>query len=161
MTRASAAGVLAAAGLLTACGTATLDRGDVESGIRRTVERRLGSPVAAVDCPARVESRAGGRFTCVVRGRDGTRGDVTVRQTDDEGHVDLRAPFFATGAFARRITPEVEDRMGGGRITVRCPDILVVGVGERFTCRARGGGQRALVRVTRRTGGGVRWDFAS
>ena len=138
---------LLAAVVLAACGEKTIDSDKGERFIRGVVANQVGARIASVTCPEDVEAKKGGTFTCVVAGRDGTKGNVVARQRDDEGNVVVNAPFLhvreAEAVMANEIGRQVK-----AQVRVACPEIVVVKKGGTFACKATSGGQTRDVAVT-------------
>lgn len=66
-----------------------LDTGALEPRIEADLEQRAeGIDIEEVECPGRVEPRAGRVFVCRVFAADGSVGTVEVIQVDDEGGVE-------------------------------------------------------------------------
>lgn len=135
MRRCPAALVVAALAVTAAgCGERQIDVEESATLIERAVEEQVGADVGSVSCPDEVKLRAKATFTCAVVGRDGTRGDATVTQTDGEGAVSVAAPFLHKDEAEQTIQAELRKR--APRTTVECPDIIVVKAGGRFRCEA-------------------------
>ena len=148
------------AAVLAGCGESTLDASDTERAIRGAVREQVGAAVSRVECPDGVAARTGGTFTCTITGKDGTRGKARVTQTDDQGHVSVRAPFVDTRPVERQVARGLEEQSGAGRVRLKCPEIVPVRAGSAFTCRVRAGGSSARVRVTQQDRRGrVRWEL--
>ena len=131
---------------LAACGEKTIDADKGEKFIRDTVAEQVGARVASVMCPEGVEAKKGGRFTCVVVGRDRTKGEVVARQKDDEGNVEINAPFLHVRQAEAVMANEIGSRVKAD-IEVACPEIVVVAKGETFTCKASSDDQTRDVAV--------------
>jgi hypothetical protein len=137
--------LLAAAAItLVACGDKPLDTTMNEAFIRGVVVRQIGVEVTSVRCPDGLKAKQDSRFTCVVTGADGSAGAVRVRQTDDDGNIEVTAPFLHMR--------EVEDTMEGGlgrqlktSVAVSCQEIVVVSKSALFTCKARYDGKTRTV----------------
>jgi hypothetical protein len=151
--------VLAAAALVAACGTATLDPAATERAVRTGVTERFAVAVEDVACPDDVRSAAGASFRCTVRAADDSSGTVVVTQQDDQGHVRVRAPFLRVAGVERLVSKGLRQQTGA-RLRLDCPDIVVLDAGGTFTCRARAGSRRARVRVVQQNARGrVRWQL--
>jgi hypothetical protein len=141
--------LLLAAAAGASCGESTVDAAKAEGIIRRAVAEQLQSRVASVACPADVRLQQGGRFTCVVTGRDGSKGAATATQRENGG-LTVNAPFLnvreAEGVMAKQIGRRIER----GDVRVSCPEIVVDRAGRRFTCNATAGARFAgfSVRLT-------------
>lgn len=141
--------VLAAVTLASGCGGSDgIDTGKAESFIRGAVEEQVGADVKSVSCPADQKQQKGARFTCVVTGADGTKGNAIVTQKDDDGNVRVSAPFIHKD--------EVEQNVGAQftagskvKVTLSCPDIILPKAGGTFVCQAVDSeGDKGLVDVT-------------
>lgn len=133
--------LLTAALTLAACGRSTVDATKGETFIRGVVADQVGARVAAVACPDDVETRKGDTFTCSVAGADGSKGDVLVTQRDDDGNVNVSAPFLHVREVEAVMADEIAKQAEGGGVTVRCPEIIVVKKGVRFECKATAEGK--------------------
>jgi hypothetical protein len=140
------AAAVAAAVALAACGEKTIDADKGEKFIRDTIAEQVGARVASVTCPEGVEAKKGGTFNCVVVGRDRTRGEVVARQKDDEGNVEVNAPFLHVRQAEAVMANEIGSRVKA-EIEVACPEIVVVAKGETFTCKAGSEGRTRDVAV--------------
>ncbi|MGY1814776.1 DUF4333 domain-containing protein [Blastococcus sp. SYSU D00820] len=69
-------------------GTSTLDTAAAEERIVTLTQEETGVAATDVSCPADVEAEAGATFTCTAV-LDGQGTSFTVRQTDDEGNVEI------------------------------------------------------------------------
>jgi hypothetical protein len=90
MTRRPALALIAvpAAFALSACGTKMLNTEKLEPVIKRGIEQQPGvRPLKSVNCPSKVETKAGGTFNCTAVTTGGGRATVRVVQVDDQGHV--------------------------------------------------------------------------
>lgn len=77
--------IVAASGVVVACGAQTLDGASVEEQVLAELQA-AGSPVTAVSCPERVDVQAGGTFTCTGTTDEG-EWTIEVTQTDDAGSL--------------------------------------------------------------------------
>ena len=97
---------------------------------------QIAARVKAVSCPDDVKAKKGGTFMCAVTGADGSRGNVTVTQRDDDGNVTVDAPFLhvreAESVMATQIAKEVKAE----DVKIACPEIVVVRKDALFTCQA-------------------------
>ncbi len=69
-----------------ACGTKTVNIGNLETGIADQVKKDTGAKDVTVDCPDEVEAKAGGTFDCKVDA-DGNTATFAITQKDDNGNV--------------------------------------------------------------------------
>jgi hypothetical protein len=137
---------LACAGAVAACGGTTIDAGKAERFIDGVVVGQIGVPVE-VGCPSGLEASEGETFECAVTAKDGTRGNVTVTMTDDEGGVDVDARFLATGELEETIAGGLAERYGGS-YEVDCPDLIPSRRGSVSECDASSAdGEREAVRL--------------
>jgi hypothetical protein len=67
----SLAAVLAAVGLLTACGESTVKPDGAEQSVVDVVSRKTGFHPTDVSCPSGVEAKVGGTFECHFTGPEG------------------------------------------------------------------------------------------
>jgi len=137
---------LLAAVALVACGDATVDTGKAETLIRRAVTQQVGARVASVRCPEGVKAKQAVTFTCVVTGRDGSKGNAVVRVKDDNRAMQVSAPFL----HVRELESVMADRLRT-RTKVRaifaCQEIIIVRKDGRFRCRATSDGRSGSVVV--------------
>jgi hypothetical protein len=138
--RVTAALPVLAAAALASCGASTVDRGNAERLIRDAVADQIHARVASVRCPADVEQEAGRRFTCVVTGSDGSRGDANVTQREGGG-LSITAPFLDVREAEAVMTERLATSSKLRGIKVACPEIVVVKKDARFTCKASAAGK--------------------
>jgi Domain of unknown function (DUF4333) len=69
-------------------GSKTIDQADAQREVGQLGEQLLGVAPEGVNCPADVEVKNGGTFTCTAK-VDGQDVKFTVTQTDDQGHVEV------------------------------------------------------------------------
>jgi len=81
---------IGAALLALGCGTATVDRADLEQVTADRLGEAVGQQPKSVECPDEIEARAGATGRCTLTAEDGTRYGVTIEMTDDEGGFDAR-----------------------------------------------------------------------
>jgi uncharacterized protein DUF4333 len=145
--------LLLAAAAAASCGDSAIDAAKAQRLVRGTVAGQLHSRVVAVTCPDDVKAQDGARFTCVVRGADGSQGPAVVTQRDD-GALSVSAPFLnvreAESVMAAQIGRQIERE----DVRVTCPEIVVDRRDGRFTCRATAGGRSARVAVRLTDGAG-------
>ena len=93
-TRAVTAAVLACGALgLTACGTKTVETGDVEKEISTKLEEQQGVKPDKVECPEDMEAKKGKKYTCTLTA-EGQELKTEVTMTDDDGkfEFEVQAP---------------------------------------------------------------------
>jgi len=117
---------------LGACGESTIDVDKAEKFIDSAVSKQVGAQVKSVKCPDSVKVKAKDTFTCVVTGDDGTKGDAELTQKDDKGNLTFNAPFLHTRQAEQIMVRQLRARAPG--VTVKCPEIVVVGKGRIFDC---------------------------
>lgn len=145
--------------LLAGCGTTELDLDKAERLVTETVTTQVGAEVESVECPADVTVEAGGTFECLVTATDGTKGDALLRQKDDEGNVNITAPFVRTRDLEDLIVEDLRQQVGG-EVVIECPQIVVGSQGDTFECQASGDGDEATVLVTQKDDqGNVRYEI--
>ena len=132
--------LLLAGGALASCGQSTFDGVNGEKFIREVVVKQVGARVATVSCPDDVKPKQGGRFTCVVRGIDGSEGDVLVTQRDGDGNVLVDAPFLNVREAEAVMTEQIEKELKASDVKVTCPEIVVDRKDAIFRCKATSGG---------------------
>lgn len=137
---------LLAAVALPACGETTIDAAEQEEFVRDVVVSEIGARVASVRCPENVERSEGDTFRCTVTGADDSTGDVIVTQQEDS-KVQVVAPFLHVTEAETVIANGIDDRLAGGDVDVRCPEIVVVREDRLFRCRATAGGTSRTVSV--------------
>ncbi len=132
----AALALLAGVALASACGQSTIDAGRPERLIRGAVVEQVGARVASVSCPEDVEMQEGRTFRCSVTGTDGSKGDVAVRQRDDDGSLRVDAPFLHVREAESVIATEIGKRIRADDVKLACPEIVVVAAGRLFECEA-------------------------
>jgi hypothetical protein len=151
----------ALAGTMLLCGCSTkIDGAKGERLIRRTVSQQVGAQVRSVRCPRDLVAKAGATFHCTVTAADGSSGRAVVIERDDKGRVTVDAPFLHVREVQKAIASRLSGQVGR-RVRVRCPQIVTVAKGGRFTCRARGRKIRARIRVVQQDAHGrIRYAVA-
>lgn len=132
----AALALAATAFVLAACGESTIDAEKGERFIREVVTEQVAARVRTVSCPDDVETKKGATFTCSVTGMDGSRGDVLVRQRDDDGNVTVDAPFLHVREAETVMAEQIAKEIKAEDVKVACPEIVVVKKDALFTCRA-------------------------
>ena len=135
---------LAVAGVIAGCGETKIDGPRAERLIRDLVTDDVGARVRSVTCPTGITASKGVRFNCAVTAVDGTKGNVVVTGRDDDGGVDLSAPFLTVreseADMARQIGEEAD-----ATVKVQCPELIVIRKGVTFLCKATADGQQRNV----------------
>ncbi len=90
--RATALLALAGPALLGACGERTLDDQELESTLKRQLDRSAGVTSRAVVCPDDVTAEKGRTFACTLVAPNGDQVRVDVRLTNDEGGFNANIP---------------------------------------------------------------------
>jgi hypothetical protein len=144
---------------LSGCGETRIDVSKGERMILAAVREQVRAEVKSVECPKGLIAKKGETFRCRVTGTDGTFGDAIVTERDDRGSVSVDAPFLHVRDVETSVAEGIADDIGGGRVRVRCPEIVTVEAGGTFRCRARSGGDVARVRVVQQDDQGrVRYE---
>ncbi|HVF78060.1 MAG TPA: DUF4333 domain-containing protein [Solirubrobacteraceae bacterium] len=135
MRRTIALTLLAAAALgLTACGEKARKPDQAEEFIRGVVTKQVQARVASVRCPKDYETDVGSEFICVVRGADGSEGDVNATQ-QKRSVISVSAPFLHVREVEAVMTRQIERRTRRDDVAVDCPEIVTVTKGALFKCR--------------------------
>jgi hypothetical protein len=122
-------------------GSKTIDQADAQREVGQLGEQLLGAAPQGVSCPADVEVKSGGTFTCTAQ-VDGQDVTFTVTQTDDKGNVQVTTDnkVVTVSDVEQNISQQVEaaasDTMvnadttcdAGGRTVLVDPN------GEQLTC---------------------------
>ncbi|NDI47391.1 DUF4333 domain-containing protein [Goekera deserti] len=142
MIGAVAGGVVALAGLgvgaLVLFGGQTLDTAEAESQISRLTEEQAGLAPTDVRCPADIAVEAGSTFTCTAT-LDGQSLGFTLRQTDDEGSVDVESDttFVVLTTVEEMLAQQITDEVGVA-VTAGCESegrsVIVDGIGTPISC---------------------------
>jgi hypothetical protein len=149
---------LAAPAVLVACGTETLDADKAEAQIASSIEFQTGADVTSVDCPDDVKPEKGKRFTCEVTAADGTKATLNLRQTTEEGDVQIGAPVVHVAIMEDFIADGLRMKTGK-RATVDCPDLVVAKKGgAQLTCRSSSAGKKKNIVVEVDAQGRVTFD---
>ncbi len=142
--------VLVAAGLalgLADCGGSTIDGAKAERQLKDEITSKIGARVDSVSCPRDEPWRKAGHFTCRVKGADGTGIDAAVDVIDDKGnvHVHVRG-LLRNRDIEARVAARLAPR-AGSRVTVHCPDVVLVVPGHEIRCQATraGSSDRATI----------------
>jgi hypothetical protein len=136
----------------TGCGEQQIDIEKSAKLIQSAVEEQVGADVKSISCPDEVKVKAKDTFTCVVTGKDGTKGTATVTQTDGKGTISVAAPFLHKDEAEQSIQTDLRKR--APRATVVCPDIIVVKAGGKFVCKANLGEINVIVTATQTNANG-------
>ncbi len=76
--------------LLSACGTSTVDQGDLEDQVKSSLTESVGQAPKDIDCPDELEAEEGATTTCVLTADDDSTIDVEVEVSGVDGdRVDL------------------------------------------------------------------------
>lgn len=76
--------------LLSACGTDTVDQGDLEDQVKASLTESVGQAPKDIDCPDELEAEEGATTTCVLTADDDSTIDVEVEVSGvDDDRVDL------------------------------------------------------------------------
>ncbi len=103
----------------------------------------MPSPIRSVprstrsSAPTRSSRRPAGRSTAPSSRRTGPRATVLVTQKDDEGNVNISAPFVRMGDLEERMAADIA-RQVGGEVQLECPQIVEGKKGDTFECEATG-----------------------
>jgi hypothetical protein len=137
---------------MTGCGEQQIDVEKSAKLIQSAVEEQVGADVKSIACPDQVKVKARATFTCLVTGKDGTKGTATVTQTDGKGTISVAAPFLHKDEAEQSIQTDLRKR--APRATVVCPDIIVVKAGGKFECTANLGEINATISATQTNANG-------
>lgn len=124
----------------------TIDSDKAEKTIERLVATKIGTQVKRVECPSGKTARKGDTFPCQVTGKDGSRADAIVTETDDKGSVRVSARFLPTAETERSLAAELTDRRGAP-VGVDCQDIIVARKGVTFECATSSGKKMGRLRA--------------
>lgn len=141
MRPADAAIAVLAALVLASCGESTIDAEKGERFIRGVVTEQVQARVGTVTCPDDVQTKKGTTFTCSVAGVDGSKGDVLVTQRDEDGNVNVSAPFLHVREAEAVMADQIAKQVKVDGVTIKCPEIIVVKKGGRFECTATAEGK--------------------
>jgi hypothetical protein len=119
-------------GALVLFGPKTLDQADVERGVTQLAEKSFGVAPQDVSCPADIEARSGGTFSCTGT-LDGQKVSFTGTQTDDGGHYTVTSDntVVPVSKVEERVSQEVQEQTDievttscdtGGRTVLVDPD---------------------------------------
>lgn len=145
--------------VLTGC-SKSIDTDKAEKFIMKTVSQQVGAKVKAVRCPEGLTAKKGETFTCTVIGADGSSGEMLVREKDDQGNVNVSAPFIHVRDLEELISSGIAKQVGGS-VAVSCPEIIAGKQGGTFSCGAKSGSDEAIVNVTQTDDqGNVRYKLA-
>jgi hypothetical protein len=72
--------------LVAGCGDIKIDQGKAE-GLAREVAGSGTVKLTSVSCPEDLKAKKGADFDCDLVYADGTKGTITIHQTDDEGAI--------------------------------------------------------------------------
>ncbi len=138
----------------------SIDDEKAEGFIKKTVAQQVGAKVRSVKCPSGLTAKKGETFTCTVTGTDGSSGRMLVTEKDDQGNVNVRAPFIHVRDLERLISSGLAKQVGS-MVSVTCPEIIPGKQGGTFTCDAMSGSDKATVNVTQTDDkGAVRFKLA-
>jgi hypothetical protein len=137
---------LLAAVALVSCGDTTIDTGTGETLIRDAVTQQIGARVASITCPKGVKAKRNATFTCVVTGRDGSKGNAVVHVSDDNHATQVSVPFLHVRELESVMADQLRRRTKA-RVTFACQEIVVVRKGTQFRCKATSDGKTGSVVV--------------
>lgn len=116
--------------------------------VTRAVREQVTKEPVTATCPEVVVATAGRTWTCLVRGEDGTEGEVQVRSKDRTGAVSVDADFLHVRDAERVIAGKVRKRTGAKGVEVSCPDIQSSTAGSSFDCEVEAADGSATIVVT-------------
>lgn len=125
-----------AATALAGCST-MIDEGKAEKEIRKNLSGQ-GARLKSVSCPGDKTAKKGEKYMCDVVGIDGTKGQVTLTQTDDKGNGKLNSPFLVTRKAEKLFETAIETQIEVAGATAKCPEIMVIKAGGTETCTITG-----------------------
>lgn len=120
-------------------GSETLDTGQVEQQISALTQDSTGVAATDVDCPSDIEPQASGTFSCTAQ-LDGQETSFTVRQTDDEGNVEITSDdqYVVVADVEAYLHDEAVDQNDEGtELEVSCDTdqtVLVGAIGTPISC---------------------------
>ena len=79
-------GAIACVALIAGCGEVKIDSGKAE-GLARKVAGSGTVKLTSVSCPDNVKAKKGADFDCDLVYADGTKGTITIHQTNDDGAI--------------------------------------------------------------------------
>src|SRR4051794_6804538 len=128
-----------AATLAAGCGDATIDRSDVESGIRHRFAAH-GVRLHDVTCPDHTKAEAGASLTCTARNAPGTKliiGGLVTRVDGDQASFHFQAAHgVASGAtMGRQVQALLERKVGQRARGMTCPSRIRIPTTPAVTCR--------------------------
>jgi hypothetical protein len=119
-------------------GPKSINRADAEKQVTAAAEQLIGVAPQDLSCPADVEVRAGGTFTCTAS-VEGQPVSFTVTQKDDQGTVEITTDnaFVAVAAVQDDISAQVE-QAAQVTVTTTCDaggrTVLVDPAGTQLSC---------------------------
>ena len=128
-------------GALLLFGSETLDSAEIEEEISALTQEVTGVAATDVDCPTDVEPETGHTFTCTAV-LDGQGTSFTVRQTDDEGNVEITSDdqYVVIADVESYLYDEaVSQNEEGTPIDISCDAdyaVVVGGLSEPLVCTA-------------------------
>jgi hypothetical protein len=156
---ASLAAPLTALALL-ACGSdATVDPTKASTLVKRIADE-VG-PVTSIECPGDVQAVSGVGFECVATFVGGARHPATVTLTSIDGSDVRGAATWSAPLFGARQRADIQASITqklGVAVAVQCKDeVMVLPVGERARCAARGAKGDVAIDVWFEAGGDLGW----
>jgi hypothetical protein len=144
--------VVAAAILLAAGCTRSLDMAALDRSISDGINTQLQLPIATVSCPAEARAlKAGDTFECIATPKEGGRLTVTVTQKD-AGQVSWDVTRTEGLLDLHKVEASVKDGLKTQTnvdATVACQGRWkATKVGEVFQCQATSGDHKATIEVT-------------
>jgi hypothetical protein len=133
--------------VLTGCAK-SIDDQKAEKFIAKSITEQVGAKVKRVTCPSDLTAKKGETFECTVTGMDGSSGTAKVTEKDDQGNVNVSAPFVHVRNLEQQIAGGISDQIGGSNVQVTCPEIITGAKGKVFECDATSGKDKATVAVT-------------
>jgi hypothetical protein len=148
-----------AVALALGCSGPTVDPTKANALVKRIADE-VG-PVSAIECPEHVAAVSGATFECVATFVGGSRQPAVVTLTSVEGPDVRGAAVWRTPLLGARQRADVAASMAeklGVAVVVQCKDeVVVLPVGERARCVARGGAGDVAVDVWFEPTGDLGW----
>jgi len=149
--------ILLACAALCACNLLKIDHRKVEQSIRSEASAK-GLDLTSLECPKNVKMKAGDSFACNGVDSDGQKLSFHVDQVDGAGSIKWHLDGIIIDK--KKVGDGIEKAVGAST-DVTCPaKVVVLNVGDTFTCDAKVGGQMHKVDITLKdTEGNVAWQM--
>jgi hypothetical protein len=149
--------VIVALGVAACSSTYTIDHKKGEKFLTGVL-KPTGLQFTTVSCPSGLKAKQGDTFDCTVTGVDGSKGNITLKETNNKGHVVVSRTVVDT--------PRLEKTIEAGLLqkakltaTVDCPDVHTLAPNISYTCKATSGSSTGTIDVSTDASSSLSWKL--